>query len=696
MSSKFNVSARASALEKKVKPQTFQEVKLPENVLDFTSLFKGSSSAVTKTANVLTIDVFPNFIPIFMTILFHCVQLAPTIDARSHAKVTLPTFVSYCLTIVYGHILINDLYIRPSPSPYAQDYVNSDVKSRFTDALFSLPVPQFLEPILKKLTCTTLPSTPNVAVCPSASGFTLHKHFGRFFPVNIFYQIHDLTASINSRCTPKATNYAVFTQEVFSILGSSSSDKETYTIGNFLGAMYSHNVSSSGSITYSSSISRLRQAFESAFNPVLSRDYTRRSSLSSLNIVPQTFPSRYCNPYDLLFCYSPTNFPELHVINDTIAGILMSTTICGKTLGQINLAPSGISILQHGYSTMPLPTWHSVQLDDQHLSQDPDDITKAPKETLSEAENFATFLKFLPVPDYRDEEPEHSQALYTSNVKVPNTDASSDDKTMSANKLTVSFQHLSLLSPPSSSKAKEPAPSSFVKFSDEHDVTPTILVLTPGETDEESAWTASCYGMIIESFELDGSVVPLPNAEGNSSFQNTQVLSSAIPYSSVYRATSFNGTTPLLALKRQQPKKGAHKAASLKFDFSMIRIPRVLSQTYDQFIPTSSPGIPGLSFLDNVVNISLISQFLGMNLLVPSRTSTKAEPPVHTKSNSVALWSPYSYTPVFPDFEYTKSTRHGHLASAPQCYFISNLRTIFGTDPQLTELQHFLLAMPIA
>nr|QLC36784.1 capsid protein [Sarcosphaera coronaria partitivirus] len=694
MSSKFNFAARASALQSKIKVQEFKEIKLPENSQDYTTHFKSASAAVAKSSNIYTIDVFPNFIPILMSVLFHCVQLSPVVDSRNHAKFTTPTFVAYCLTIIYGHFLLHDMYIRPTPSPYAQDYLNEDTKTKFADRLLSLPVPSFLEPLLKTFTCTTAPHTPNVAVCPSAAGFTIHKHFGRFFPINIFTAIHDLSASINSRCPPKATNYAVFSTTVFSINNSSDTPNNfEYTIGHFLGALFAPSANSivdGKAPNFSSSASLLRQAFESAFNPVLSRDYTRRSTLATLNIVPQSFPSQYCNPYDILFCYSPTNFAEINVVLDTISAALSSSSVCSHSLGQLITAPSGSAILRHAYSTYALPTWHTQPIPSALQNADPDDIKNQPKESKLEAKDYAAKIRFL-VPKNADMD-NASKAHTPFSATMP-----SSSKESGTPKVSPQDEHLSLLTTEDVDISDAyPISGHFIEFDDDRDVAPLLLVLDPIETDTENAWMSSSYGMIIESFEIDASAVPLPNAEGNSSFQNSQLFSSAVPFSKTFRATNFNGTLPFSVLPRTIEKKGSHKAASYKFDFSVLHLPRYLLKTYDDFVPARTPGIPGFTYLDNVIQISAVAEFFGFKIRTQTVTDKKITLPRHTTNDVFKLWSPYSHTPFFPDFGYTGRSRHGTLEEPPKPYFIANLRTIFGTDPALMEMQHYNLCTPIA
>jgi hypothetical protein len=154
-----------------------------------------------KLADIYIVDVFPNFQPIVMYIEYHCAQAINALDGRHHAKVTLPTYIMYCLSLVYGHILLCDMYVRLTSSLYAMDYFNIPDKKQFADLLLLSPVPTFLETILTQLSCTAVPHTQNLIFCPSAAGVMFETQFGKFFPMNMFANIHDMIANTNARMT---------------------------------------------------------------------------------------------------------------------------------------------------------------------------------------------------------------------------------------------------------------------------------------------------------------------------------------------------------------------------------------------------------------------------------------------------------------------------------------------------------------
>jgi hypothetical protein len=688
MSTSFNAAKRSSALAAKKTDLVFKESKLPAASLDFTTIYKANSSAVVKQANLFTIDVFPNFVPILMFIMYNCSQSIHSIDARAHAKVTLPTYVMYCLTLVYGHILLSDMFIRPTPSEYAQDYHSVPAKFQFAELLLTLPVPAFLEPLLKKLTCTTTAKRSNIIFCPSAAGFTLPTHFGRFFPINMFTNIHDLTAELDSRSTPHKILLKLFSEQIFSVSNPDAPSQDFYyTAAHFLGACFlpdHKEIKSSDTTKHSDFQTLLRQSFDAAFNPVLSKDYTRRSSLSPIVLQPPVFKSRNFNPYDVLFAFSPSNFSEIRVVLQSIASVINGAIPVTKQLAQLYETTSGQGILTHGYSSFALPTFHHSPSITESFEID---SIKNPLPTRVHPEKIADLLHFLPSPTFSAAQHDKHHSLPTAECHDDPTDHTADITTLSPE-----FQllrNVTISDPP----VRVPSLPEFLKFDESKDVAPLVLCLDPNESDTESAWMTTAFGFVIETLEIDASAISFPNPESNLALENAKFMESAIPYQYVVRSTLFSGSDNYHYARRRTPEtRNNFKAASLFVDFSKVYIARPILSTIDTL---RNNGFPGLTFRDNTTWIRQTQAFFGFKA-VSSRPLNKTETTIpHLAPGHVYIWSPYSYTPVAANFS-NPNSRFGYNDSNPESYFLSNLRTIFGTDCQLMELTHAFEAMPIA
>jgi len=681
----YNVANAASTLKQFSVAIKLPETKVQVPTLDFVSSFKQATAATINSANLYTVDVFPNMVPILMFIEYNCSKTITTIDDRTCSKVTLPNYVAYCLSLVYGHILIHDMYIRPDTSVYAADYFNVTSKNQFAHKLLTLPVPTFLEPILEKLTPTVPPHSSNIFFCPSAAGLTIETHFGRFFPINMFTKIHDFTAELNSRITPSVLNASLHSQVLFTI-EKFFPDKKPFScaIGNLIGSLRSptFDMLHQNEHTYPSYQSKLRQSFDSTYNPVLLRDYTRRNHLAPVNIVSPTFTTPHPNPYDILFAYTPTNFTELPVIFHAIGARIIASSLTSKSLAEICSAPSGTSILTHGYSTFALPTWHSVQILPRNGTTSPEHIKVSPTEIRQHSLDVAFDLKFLIPPTASDDQFQFELPLSVTKCTV-------DDK--HPVNITPAPASLTLVSHPDE-KVAIPAANEFVLFDEEHDPAPTVLVLNPSESDTETAWKATAFGMVIESFEIDGCVFPHPNSAAAPATENARFLESAIPYDLVKSHLRYNTVSETSVRTRALEKRNAFKAATIKYDYSKCFLPQYAARMLQQL---NYNHLPTFTYVPHVTLPHHMAQFYCYKIESPAHQDQDDRLPPNVSKNSIFLWSPYSYTPNPPSYSNPHS-RSGKCASSPRCYFISNLRTMFGTDPQLITCHNALTAMPIA
>jgi hypothetical protein len=98
--SKFSPASHASVLYAKKTDLNHQAIGSPHSCVDFVNSFKAASAANIKLTDIYIINVFPNFQPIVMFIEYHCAQTINTLDGCHHAKVTLPTYIMYCLSHV--------------------------------------------------------------------------------------------------------------------------------------------------------------------------------------------------------------------------------------------------------------------------------------------------------------------------------------------------------------------------------------------------------------------------------------------------------------------------------------------------------------------------------------------------------------------------------------------------------------------
>jgi hypothetical protein len=664
--SKYDISSRVSKITSKSSDIKFEEVKFPAPNNDFLSLYKSGSGISEGFSNMFTIDVLPNFVPIIMFCMYHAVIFSPQLELRNHAKVSTATIAAYFLSLIYAHILVQDLYLRPQVSTSASDFIDIEYQRNFLNFILRLPVPTFLEPILKKLFLSTSDLRPHIVFCPSSNGYSFIHHYGRFAPVNFFTHIHYMAASVQSNSNVNQVFAEYLAMTMLSVNNPTEEiPSMDYTPANFLGIDMNNN------LMYATN-NKLVQTFMSIFNPVLLRSTQQRQSFSPVYIKPIVGKTSRHNFYEAVFSSTPSNLSELQTVLQSVAATFKGVIPCSGDLASTYNTISGTDIIVHGYSDFALPTWINTP-----VPEDTESYTKRLKHKSDDER--AAELKF-----------NHLTSLIVSNTKYVYPVC--EDTPSHVIKLT---PELILISKhPFDPKKPSPSLSSAVKYNSALHFQPKVRVLNYGNASSANAYMSTLTGMIIESNELDSSIVPHPDTRLQIGVENSHFLMSGIPYSKVKPGTDFNKATQNWSLNRTSFNQNNPVFASHLVDSSKIIVPRITEEHAGSLIKSN---LPGLSFLDNVNWIHATRRFLGGRATLADVTSSNKNEvkPKSILSSSILLWSPYSYTAPSVDLE-DMETAEDALKASSSTFFLSNLRTLFGTDVPLTEVSHFLEAMPIA
>jgi hypothetical protein len=332
-----------------------------------------------------------------------------------------------------------------------------------------------------------------------------------------------------------------------------------------------------------------------------------------------------------------------------------------------------------------MPTFHFTALHARNLNLIPDDIHVDPVETLTTDVQTATYLHFKVANAYNIDDLAFDFDDFEAMCNAPG------DDTVTITPMAADFKLLQNVAyGPAAPLVRVPANNQFELFDESTDVAPLLYVLEPIEDDTVSAWKASAFGMIIESFEIDGCAVPCPNPENALSLENARFMESALSSSMLVHATAFNNVSTHTVRKRHVETRNNFRVLSILYDYSKIVIPRVLQRTIGNLIAN---GFAGFNFLNNVTWIAATAQFFGFRLASPSSDPDATRDPPHIAQNTLYLWTPYTYSPSEIDLV---DDDHGNpcVRDRHPIYHLANLRSIFGTDPQLIEMQHYFEAMP--
>nr|QLC36792.1 capsid protein [Sarcosphaera coronaria partitivirus] len=666
-----SISARLTAIKSKTADLVVKEVKLPESSADPLTLFESNSAAKADSSNEWIIDVLPSNIPSFMFILSLAVQFSTLIDHKEHAKSSLPTVALYLMAVYHGYFLLNDLHVRPSPSAHARTWSQISWKNEFANFLLSLPVPQKMETIFAQLAATQTERTKNVFFIPSAAGYQHDVYYGRIIPLNLLAHIHDCIATMPGNSTRLAIMNDLFPRQLYRLRPTGNNPVNFDSIiADLLGITATGNNTNAGLHT----ASKFYQMFSSVFNPVLFRDFHRRSSLSTLDLQIPTFKTQFPNAYDVMFSATAMNLKELKVVLQSLSTILQDHVPMKKNLCQIISESSGTNILSHGYSTFALPTWSS------NLNLPANSDFPALVSFKSESPSSrAAAISFLQPADTRP---------------TPTTDLTDVTLTGGTNP-SVSNRHWpwSLLAQ-TDSATPLPLDSDLITMTDdnEHDHTyPRVLVLDTLGDKTISAHLATLTGKIIESFEIDASTVEMPRADKSLGLQNSMFADSAIPFKYVLRATRFyprQKGTILAPLVRSAPVSTSRlPAATILHDRTHWILPRINKTIIDT---GSSATLHDFWQSTDWNWLRYAQRFIGYRT-VSNNNHADQDKSAGMELGRLHLFSPYTYTPYEDD---DNDSLVPNMAESRH-YFITNLRTIFGTDFNLIEVKHPFEAMPV-
>nr|QLC36793.1 capsid protein [Sarcosphaera coronaria partitivirus] len=668
------VSAKLSALKAKTADLIVTETKIPDVHSNTLDLFQDNSAAKADSANEWIIDLYPSQVTIFMYLLNMASTLNAKIDHKEHAKSSLPIVAMYLMTIYHGFFLLNDIHVRPSPSAHAQSWTQTSWKATFVQYLLTLPVPEFMEPIFKQLTATETERTKNVFLIPSAAGFQHDIFYGRFFPLNFFTHIHDCIATMPGNSTRMAIINDLMPRILYKLRPTAGNGFDS-VLADLVGITPTSAADHHGHYC----ASKLYQVFTSIFNPVLFRDFHRRSSLSTIDLATPTFKTMTPNAYDVLFSATSLNLKELKVVLQSMTKILSPHVPMKRNLCQVIASGSGINAFAHGYSDFALPTWTS-NMNLPAAAPFPQLADLKSETPLQRAERISFAQELATRPQI---------AAELEDVELSKRDGAANPDA----RVNRRFWPWSLLKVTDAADPRPKTADFVLATEDNIDLLayPKVLVLDISGDKTTDAYLSTLTGKIIESFEIDGVTIEHPNATKSLGLQNCMFADSAIPYKYVLRSLRFytrdKGT--ILPPLRRSPavSKPLLPAATLLHNRLEIRLPELNKQVADSINYT---GLPGFTKLADSGWIRYAQSFLGFRTVYSDNAAANDAVP-HMENGRLHLFSPYSYTPyedqeaedLLPNME---ESRH---------YFLTNLRTIFGTDFNLVELTHPFEAMPV-
>jgi hypothetical protein len=727
MPAKQTLADRAQRVTRIKNEFAYESVDIPGSTANYVESYRKASAPRTGNANEHYIYVLPDFAPILMFIAYNAIMLTPALDERNHPKVSTASFIAYCLALVYTHFLVSDAYINPHQGHFSAEIVNDSIYENFLQFMLSLPVPNFLVPIITNFTSTTTARRINIWFLASTEGFMHYFHFGRFFPINLFLNMHDIAATTNSRDHPGSIRYDLNMSEIFSITNYFEPNSDTiapriYRFNNFFASLHpaGHNAAQRTRNSYSES--KLNQVIDGVFNPVITRARQARQFLSSINITPPKFETPNYNPYLAFMSMTPTNIPELTTVYQSIANVINGSMPLSGQLASLYKTYSGITILNHGYSDYPTPTW------DSHNDFEDDDDTA---ERFKYNDTFRAFMS-EPLSEHADrilfkrdtrsitwrtditllgsivrdipEPPITAPTPTTVNITVtfrPMTAETSLYNLRRIESTAPASVPITFVVPEESGPATPgdtdnliPRPNTIRRYDPERDDAPDVKVLQFDEANELTAYEATHFGMVIFADELTAAIVPHPCPTTRVEEDNSQFLGSAIQFRTSYPTVFFRTATPVQSFVTSRPAITAQTQPA----FSLFRSLSVTIPTITQRI--AHTGYNRITFgFHRMAAATPIPQLVQsvLSYTVRSRPARRHDDTVHepprTPYYHLFVWSPYVYVTPNTSLDWDS---HSMQQAMLDRHWITNLRTIYGTDTTFVEVRSSVRCVPIA
>lgn len=466
-----------------------------------------------------TYDVFPDLRYILLYLIFFITKEYKNLEQRDDPYLSPASLLAYCLTLVYAHLLTCDRYIRIKPSPACKEYIDDPDRKRYHQHLLNSWIPPFVADLIEILTPTNDPRRPGIEYIPTAACFTPELDFGRFFPITMFTKFHDILARTTSRAEPHALYSTWFDFEVYDQTPVAQIFGIDPTGTN---SIYEH---------------WLYQAIVSLMNPVTSRYIANRPVFSRIPTLTISNDTENRNPYTILLGSTDDNLMSLTSWLKTMSTHAKEHLNAKLQLGACYDDLVGTTIMIHTVSEPSLPTWHRYT----HKTSTKD----APSEqTVSD---YQKKLKWL----INNEFTAPSTPLTFPNLV---SDAVKNLLRLTKNKYDPDVDM-----------------DKYIIFDKKTHVTPRQRIFDPYDYSASKSAFPIVSGLRIESFELDGFEVPLPNMRNSLATDNSQALQGCIPATQLSQA---NIAAPVSVILRSPEDEYEQKSSLSLYDMSRNRIAR--------------------------------------------------------------------------------------------------------------------------
>jgi hypothetical protein len=592
-----------------------------------------------------TIDVFPDVRYILLFIIFNVMKTYKSVTTE-RPVLTPGSYVAYCLYLTYAFALINDYYGRPTTSFPASQFMNDDTRAQLLDALCRAYVPPFMLTIFSALADCNDPRRPGLIYICTLAGSRFNTDFGRYIPAQIFQYMHNLSTEADTSRDVQSAMAALLNTTLFRF-ATTTTDVHVY---NYVAAAYGQDNHIYESWFY--------DAIKTLFSPVTGKSLLRRTNIQSLPLKRSTITNNpginntdtTSNAYIMYLNADSKNSRSTLKFISTFSALVKSDLKGAFQLGAVPDSLNGVNITVHGYSRLSTPTYHDVST-----------THSVKKDAIVEDddEEFATAIGFK------------QPTKFTAGSRLPST-ADQKDTSLPLSKLKHLIQGLVLYQNDDDHKESD-EPDKEMSYSTDLDLAPRTVYLDPYTHGDGPISYSMLAGLLIESEELDGSSVPMPNTDTGLAKINRDFLQGAIPLKAAHHAWHTGTRHTVSPLPRTILKRELQKISHDLYSIEVNRLGHMDATVSDATAPTAPAGF------------KLFEHIRG-SFLMFNKFSFSTDPRTHTAPVTLNAWSPYRYVTCDED---------EHPADE-NTYMIVNFRTLYGTHIPLIGMRHPSVVIPIS
>lgn len=573
------------------------------------------------------IDVQPDFRNVVLAINYHITRHYADLNQKINPDLTPASMMAYCLTVVYGlALLYDDENARTVRSQYSSEFIADSKRLLLREYIARMYVPPFLEPILESMYQTSSQTRRKLLYVYSLAGFQLEYDYGRAFPVSMYLKAHDIIASSPTNQDPNATLWTWINSHVMTV-------PTDLRIGQLLGV----------SLPHANHLNWFAAANFTLFNPVTARSNTTRPTFKRIPVIP--FNSQVditaINPYIYLLNATPQNVTPMTNFIKTMSDLFTKDFPGGKQLGLHSQQSTGTQIISHYYLPPMLPTYHKGIMEQTTDINTDDDFCQA-------IHDFAPFREQpvinLPYPD-----PQPDNFLDFLYLVNPEENARNPD---------VREEYISSL----------------------HQL-PEVRHFLPQDMNPEYIYFNTISGKSIETAEIAGFSVPVPNPSQPLRVENGHFLDSALPLLSIRKHTTFDGNAAN-AVSFVQRAEYRDNEPIMHFDLYDRSITR--ANYYAQDVH-NRPDILVYTGYTPEKGVNDINRSSTVHSYKISKGTTI--PNLNTPPETYYAWS--SYRHLNPEASNT-------LPINQRLYMILNFRTLYGTNATMSQTIHPAELIPSA